>query len=53
MIVVSAQTREGATISIEALGLGALEVVTKPNGASAQQNAVELERQLRPAINGL
>lgn len=49
-IMVSAHTRAGASITLEALELGAFDFIAKPEGASALQNVESMKSQLRPIL---
>lgn len=46
VIMVSALTRRGAEVTVEALGAGAFDFVTKPSGPSRDENLAALSRQL-------
>ncbi len=47
VIMVSAETRQGAATTLEALQLGAVDFITKPDKEDAQVNALALETELR------
>jgi two-component system chemotaxis response regulator CheB len=51
VIMVSAFTREGADVTVQALQAGAFDFVTKPDGPSAEANLHALRRQLVPRIH--
>jgi two-component system, chemotaxis family, protein-glutamate methylesterase/glutaminase len=53
VIVVSALSDAGATMTTEALRLGAFDFVLKPNGASMDENRQRLETDLLPKIRFL
>jgi two-component system chemotaxis response regulator CheB len=46
VIMVSALTRRGADVTVQALGAGAFDFVTKPSGPSSEENLALLRRQL-------
>jgi two-component system chemotaxis response regulator CheB len=52
-IVLSGLTHEGATATIQAMGLGALDVVLKPNADSYQAGAEELKKVLLPRVKAI
>jgi len=51
VIMVSAHTTQGAKITMEALDLGALDFITKPEGKDPAQNMADLRRQLHPLLS--
>ncbi len=52
-IVLSGLTREGAQATIQAMALGALDVVLKPKGDSYQAGAEELKQVLLPRVKAI
>ncbi len=52
-IVLSGLTHEGAKATIQAMGLGALDVVLKPNADSYQAGAKELKQVLLPRVKAI
>jgi two-component system chemotaxis response regulator CheB len=50
VIMVSAFTRQGAEVTLQALQAGAFDFVTKPDGPSAEANLLTLRQQLVPRI---
>lgn len=52
-LMVSAVTTEGADTTLKALELGAIDFITKPHGASTEDNAAELLQQIRPLLSGI
>jgi two-component system chemotaxis response regulator CheB len=50
VLMVSAVTKTGARVTIEALEAGAFDFVTKPSAASADENRNELRRQLAAKV---
>ncbi len=53
VVVISAHTEAGTRLAIEALELGAVDVLPKPLGLSGRQAIEELSRQLRPIVQGV
>lgn len=53
VIMVSAETRQGATTTLEALQLGAVDFITKPDKDDAQVNALALETELRRQLSAI
>lgn len=53
VIMVSALTRQGAELTIRALELGALDFITKPNGATRQENVEQLQSRVQTALCSL
>lgn len=51
VIMVSAHTTHGAKVTMEALDLGALDFITKPEGKNPAQNIADLRRQLYPLLS--
>lgn len=51
VLMVSMHTSRGAQSTIEALEMGALDFITKPEGSGARENIERLRNQLRPIIN--
>ena len=52
-IVLSGLTHEGATATIQAMSLGALDVVLKPNADSYQAGTDELKKVLLPRVKAI
>jgi two-component system chemotaxis response regulator CheB len=50
VIMVSAFTKRGADVTMQALQAGALDFVTKPSGATADENIERLRQELVPRI---
>ena len=50
-VMVSAHTRHGANVTMDALELGAFDFITKPDGGTLADNAADLRRQLQPIVN--
>ena len=53
VIMVSTLTREGATVTMKALELGAFDFIAKPSGSSLQDNRKSLMGQLRPVVQAV
>lgn len=53
VVMVSAFTKEGASVTVEALNLGAYDFITKPNEADPDKNRELLSLQFRPLLNNL
>jgi len=53
VLMVSAHTRQGAAITLEALQLGAYDFITKPDGDDTQKNLAILASKFRPIINAV
>jgi two-component system, chemotaxis family, protein-glutamate methylesterase/glutaminase len=53
VIVVSAVTRRGATVTMRALEKGAFDFITKPDAGNAEQSQALLSRELAPRIRAL
>jgi two-component system, chemotaxis family, protein-glutamate methylesterase/glutaminase len=50
VIMVSSLTRFGAELTIEALQLGALDFITKPDSGTPEENTNALQSQLKPKL---
>jgi two-component system chemotaxis response regulator CheB len=50
VLMVSAHTRRGADVTVQALQAGAFDFVTKPHGPSAEANLQALREQLVPRV---
>ncbi|MEW6518032.1 MAG: chemotaxis response regulator protein-glutamate methylesterase [Thermodesulfobacteriota bacterium] len=53
VLMVSAHTRQGAAVTLEALQLGAYDFITKPEGDDPQRNFTMLAGMFRPIINAV
>lgn len=53
VIVVSALTRQGGRLTIQALQKGAFDFITKPEGASAEKSREALRAELSPRLKAL
>lgn len=53
VVMVSAHTRQGAAITLEALQLGAYDFITKPDGDDPQKNCEILTSKFRPIIHAV
>lgn len=53
VIVVSALTTRGGKLTMQALGKGAFDFITKPDGVSAEQNREQIRQVLAPRIKAL
>ncbi|RJX25974.1 MAG: chemotaxis response regulator protein-glutamate methylesterase [Desulfurivibrio sp.] len=53
VLMVSAHTRQGAAVTLEALQLGAYDFITKPEGDDPQRNFMMLAGMFRPIINAV
>lgn len=53
VLMVSAHTRQGAAVTLEALQLGAYDFITKPDGDDPQRNFKMLAGNFRPIINAV
>lgn len=53
VIVVSALTRQGGELTMQALDKGAFDFITKPDGASAEQNREQIRKALEPRLKAL
>ena len=53
VLMVSAHTRQGAAITLEALHLGAYDFITKPEGEDPQKSWNLLASKFRPIINAV
>jgi two-component system chemotaxis response regulator CheB len=53
VIVVSAVSRRGGQLTLRALGKGALDFITKPEGSSPEQNRESLIRELAPLVRAM
>jgi len=53
VLMVSAYTRQGAAVTLEALQLGAFDFITKPDGDDPQHNFKMLASKFRPIINAV
>jgi two-component system chemotaxis response regulator CheB len=53
VLMVSAHTRQGAAVTLQALQLGAYDFITKPDGDDPQRNFKMLAGNFRPIINAV
>ena len=53
VIVVSAVSRRGGQLTLRALGKGAIDFITKPEGPSPEQNRESLIRELTPLVRAI
>ena len=53
VVMVSAHTKQGAAVTMEALQLGAYDFITKPEERDPQKSRAMLESKLRPMINAI
>lgn len=53
IIVVSALTTRGGKLTMQALGKGAFDFITKPDGVSAEQNREQIRQALAPRVKAL
>lgn len=53
VVMVSAHTRQGAAITLEALQLGAYDFITKPDGDDLQKNCEIMSSKFRPIIHAV
>lgn len=53
VVMVSAHTRQGAAITLEALQLGAYDFITKPDGDDPQKNCALLASKFRPIMHAV
>lgn len=53
VVMVSSHTRQGATVTLQALQLGAYDFITKPDGDDPQKNCEILASKFRPIIHAV
>ena len=53
VIVVSAVTRQGGKLTMQALEKGAFDFITKPDAASSEENQATIRRELAPRVRAL
>lgn len=53
VVMVSSHTKEGASVTVEALNLGAYDFITKPNESNPEKSRELLSQQFRPLLNNL